>query len=67
MATIILQYQGVCELGPWHGQQLNAERSIVRPMARPSEKAKGAYRWRDGAWIWRPFQSVDEQSKEPVK
>lgn len=54
MATIICSYKGRCELGPWSGQEIHAERSIVT-----HDSLDGAYRWRGGAWRWRPAANRD--------
>lgn len=61
MADVIDQrYKGTCELGPWHGQGLWAERKTVTPMCRPSQKP-GFYFWHNGAWLWTEPDALIEQ------
>lgn len=50
MATIVLRYSGICVGGPWAGQRVDAERSVIR-----DDLLKGgAYVYRSEKWNWHP-------------
>lgn len=50
MATIVLTYKGRCNEGPWNGQWVEAERSIIRD----DLLGDGAYRHNGNCWQWKP-------------
>lgn len=65
MATIQLSYEGRCEGGPWDGQRIYAEMSVVR-----YDHLDGAYRWVSGSrWLWKPNTpaSINNEQTQEVK
>ena len=52
--VVELKYVGVCKDGPWSGQEIRAERPVIR--CGPWHNAQ--YFHENGVWYWEPGDAV---------